>query len=43
MTGAFPDLRVERLAVGPFQANCYLLHDVESNEGAVIAPVFLML
>jgi hydroxyacylglutathione hydrolase len=31
-------VKVERLAVGPFQANCYLLHDPDSGEGAVIDP-----
>jgi glyoxylase-like metal-dependent hydrolase (beta-lactamase superfamily II) len=31
-------LLVERLPVGPFQANCYLVHDTESSEGCVIDP-----
>jgi hydroxyacylglutathione hydrolase len=31
-------LGVERLPVGPFQANCYLVHDSESGEGCVIDP-----
>jgi hydroxyacylglutathione hydrolase len=31
-------VKVERLAVGPFQANCYLVHDPESDEGCVIDP-----
>ena len=29
---------VERLAVGPFQANCYLVQDSESGEGFVVDP-----
>ena len=29
---------VERLAVGPFQANCYLVWDSESGEGCVVDP-----
>lgn len=32
------ELRVERLPVGPFQANCYLVWDVESGEGFVADP-----
>jgi glyoxylase-like metal-dependent hydrolase (beta-lactamase superfamily II) len=31
-------LRVERLPVGAFQANCYLAHDGASGEGCVIDP-----
>lgn len=30
--------RIERLPVGPFQANCYLVHDPASGEGCVIDP-----
>jgi glyoxylase-like metal-dependent hydrolase (beta-lactamase superfamily II) len=31
-------MKVERLPVGPFQANCYLAHDPESGEGFVVDP-----
>jgi hydroxyacylglutathione hydrolase len=31
-------MNVERLAVGPFQANCYLVHDADSGEGCVVDP-----
>ena len=31
-------LVVERLAVGPFQANCYIVGDSESGEGFVVDP-----
>jgi glyoxylase-like metal-dependent hydrolase (beta-lactamase superfamily II) len=31
-------IHVERLPVGPFQANCYLVHDPASGEGCVIDP-----
>lgn len=31
-------LRVERLAVGPYQANCYLVEELESRSGCVIDP-----
>ncbi len=31
-------IQVERLGVGPFQANCYLVHDRASGEGCVIDP-----
>ena len=31
-------MEVERLPVGPFQANCYLVHDARSGEGCVIDP-----
>jgi glyoxylase-like metal-dependent hydrolase (beta-lactamase superfamily II) len=31
-------LRVETLAVGPFQTNCHLVHDPASGEGFVVDP-----
>ncbi len=31
-------IKTERLPVGPFQANCYLVHELASDEGCVIDP-----
>ncbi|MFN2431966.1 MAG: MBL fold metallo-hydrolase [Gemmatimonadota bacterium] len=33
-----PPLHVERLAVGPFQTNCYVVHEPVSGAGCVIDP-----